>query len=82
MQTRPLEFWGTSFTGRNRNGRPRQGTVCGILTHSSLVIKTEGLSLGLAAIRFWTRNKVRGKNAPQRKVNPTRVPIEEREIFR
>jgi hypothetical protein len=73
---------GTSFTGRDKAGRPRQHTVCGILMHSSLVVTAEGLPLGLAAIRFWTRNKFKGTNALKRKVNPTRVPIEEKESVR
>jgi hypothetical protein len=57
-------------------------TVCGILMHSSLAVTTEGLPLGLAAIKFWTRSKFKGTNALKRKVNPTRVPIEAKESVR
>ncbi len=72
-----------SFTGkRDQKGRPRHFTVCGILMHSSLAVTTEGLPLGLAAIKFWTRDKFKGTNALKRTVNPTRVPIEEKESIR
>jgi hypothetical protein len=40
------------------------------------------LPLGLTAIKFWTRSKFKGTNALKRKINPTRVPIEEKESFR
>ena len=71
-----------SFTGKMERGRPRHFTVCGILMHSSLAVTTDGLPLGLAAIKFWTRSKFKGTNALKRKINPTRVPIEEKESFR
>jgi hypothetical protein len=71
-----------SFTGKMKRGRPHHFTVCGILMHSSLAVTTEGLPLGLTAIKFWTRSKFKGTNALKRKVNPTRVPIEEKESFR
>ncbi len=38
--------------------------------------------MGLAAIKFWTRKKYKGCDALKRKINPTRVPIEEKESFR
>jgi len=50
--------------------------------HSSLVVTQEGLPLGLAAIKFWTRDKFHGANALKRKINPTRVPIEQKESYR
>lgn len=68
--------------GRDKDGRPRQHTVCGLLMHSSLAVTSDGLPLGLAAIKFWTRKKFKGTNALKRKVNPTRVPIEEKESCR
>ena len=61
---------------------PRKRTVCGLLMHSSLVVTTEGLPLGLATIKFWTRKHFKGTNALKRKVNPTRIPIEEKESFK
>jgi Transposase DNA-binding len=72
----------TSFTGWARDGRPRQHTLCGILMHSSLAVTIEGLPLGLTAIKFWTRSKFKGTNALKRAVNPTRVPIEQKESIR
>ncbi len=50
--------------------------------HASLAVTAEGLPLGLAAIKFWTRSKFKGTNALKRKVNPTRVPIEAKESVR
>ncbi len=42
----------------------------------------DGLPLGLAAIKFWSRDKFHGANALKRKINPTRVPIEQKESIR
>lgn len=50
--------------------------------HSSLAVTTEGLPLGLAAAKFWTRDKCKGTNALKKHINPTRVPIEEKESIR
>ncbi len=47
---------------KDQDGRPRLHTVCGIRMHSSLAVTTEGLPLGLAAIKFWTRSKFKGIN--------------------
>jgi hypothetical protein len=69
-------------SGRNKEGRLRSHTVCGILMHSSLAITTEGVPLGLAAIKFWTRKKFKGTASLKRKVNPTRIPIEKKESIR
>ncbi len=57
-------------------------TACGILMHSSLVLTTQGVPLGLSAIKFWTRKKFKGGRALKYKINPTRVPIEEKESYR
>jgi hypothetical protein len=43
---------------KDKDGRPRLHTLCGILMHSSLAVTAEGLPLGLAAIKFWTRRKL------------------------
>src|SRR5919199_748380 len=64
------------------DGRLRMNTVCGLLMHASLAVTTEGLPLGLAAIKFWTRATFKGTNALKRRVNPTRVPIETKESIR
>jgi hypothetical protein len=50
--------------------------------HSSLVVTTEGLPLGIAAIKFWTRKEFKGTNALKKKINSTRVPIEDKESVR
>ncbi len=50
--------------------------------HSSLAVTTEGLPLGLAAIKFWTRDKFKWRNALKKHVNPTRIPINQKESFR
>ncbi|MAK59564.1 MAG: IS4 family transposase [Ponticaulis sp.] len=67
---------------REANGRFRMHTVCGLLMHASLVVTTEGLPLGLSAIKFWSRAKFKGTNALKRQVNPTRITIEEKESIR
>jgi hypothetical protein len=63
-------------------GRHAIHTVCGVLMHSSLVLTSQGVPLGLAAIKFWTRARFKGTNALKRKVNPTRIPIEQKESVR
>ena len=80
--TEPIGILHKSFAGMDKKGRPRLHTVCGISMHSSLAVTAEGLPLGLAAIKFWTRSKFKGTNALKKKVNPTRVPIESKESIR
>ncbi len=89
----------TQAIGQTRNvasghpdkaGRQRMHTVCGILMHSSLVVTRDGLPLGLAAIKLWTRKKFKGVNAlkgrglhgGKHSVNTSRIPIEEKESYR
>jgi hypothetical protein len=69
-------------SGKDKTGRYRMHTVCGLLMHASLAVTTDGLPLGLAAIKFWNRQKFKGTAALKRKINPTRVPIEQKESFR
>ena len=57
-------------------------TVCGILMHSSLAVTTDGLPLGLSAIKLWTRKKFKNSKELARRVNRTRVPIEQKESYR
>ena len=71
-----------SYRRKSKKGRPLHSVICGILMHSSLAVTPEGLPLGLAAIKFWSRKKFKGTNALKRKINPTRVPIEEKESYR
>ena len=63
-------------------GRKRRYTLCGLLMHSSMAVTTDGLPLGMAAVKFWTRKKFKDKAALKRKVNSTRVPIEGKESMR
>jgi hypothetical protein len=69
-------------SGRDKAGRLRSHTVCGILMHSSLAVTIEGLPLGLAAVKFWTRKKFKGIAALKKKINLTRLPIEKKESIR
>ncbi|WP_246529713.1 IS4 family transposase [Microvirga zambiensis] len=57
-------------------------TVCGLLMHSSLGVTPDGLPLGLCAIKFWTRASFKGTSTLKRHINPTRVPIEQKESLR
>lgn len=68
--------------GKDIFGKHRQHTKRGILMHSSLAVTTEGLPLGLAAVKFWTRKKFKGTNALKKSINPTRMPIEKKESYR
>lgn len=68
--------------GKDVLGKLRRHTKCGILMHSSLSVTTEGVPLGLAAIKFWTRKKFKGCNELKRHINPTRMPIEGKESYR
>ena len=69
-------------SGKDKSGRDRMHTVCGLLMHSSLVVTTDGLPLGMAAVKFWTRKKFKGTNALRKRINPTRMPIEGKESMR
>lgn len=69
-------------TGVDLFGKPIQYKKCGILMHSSLAISDTGLPLGLTAIKFWTREQFKGTNALKRHINPTRIPIEQKESYR
>ena len=69
-------------SGKDKSGRDRMHTVCGLLMHSSLAAATDGLSLGMAAVKFWTRKKFKGTNVLRKRINPTRMPIEGKESMR
>jgi hypothetical protein len=68
--------------GRDKAGSLRPHTVCDVLMHSSLVVMAEGLPLGLAAVKFWTRKKFKGTAALKKKINPTCIPIERKDSIR
>ncbi|MGF7175270.1 hypothetical protein [Azospirillum doebereinerae] len=69
-------------SGQDKDGRFRMHTVCGLLMHASLAVTTDGLPLGLGAVKFWTRTKFKSTAALKKKINPTRVPIEQKESVR
>ena len=69
-------------TGRDKAGRPVTKTICGVLMHSSLAVTPDGLPLGLAAVKFWTRQEFKGTNALRGKVNATRIPLDQKESIR
>lgn len=70
------------YSGKITHGLQKTFVQCAIMMHSSLAVTAEGLPLGLAAVKFWSRNKFKGCTALKRKINPTRVPIEEKESYR
>jgi hypothetical protein len=78
---RPIGMLHRLTVGRQLSGL-RHYVVCGIQMHSSLAVTTDGLPLGLTAMKFWTRSKFKGCNALKKKINPTRVPIEKKESIR
>jgi hypothetical protein len=80
--TAPIGIMHKSYIRKDKKGRPVQYTVCGVLMHSTLALTMEGVPLGLAAIKFWTRDEFKGCNALKRRINPTRVPIEKKESYR
>ncbi|SCB52695.1 Transposase DNA-binding [Bradyrhizobium yuanmingense] len=67
--------------GRDKAGRLRSHTVCGILIHSSLAVTIEGVPLGLAAVKFWTRKTFEGTAALKMKINRPGFPSRERKAF-
>lgn len=66
---------------RKRDGSLRHTIICGFQMHSSLAVTTDGQPLGLAAIKFWSRDQFYGCNALKKKINPTRIPIEVKDSF-
>ena len=65
-----------------KEGRHQKHAVCGLLMHASLAIAPDGLPLGLTAARFWSRTRFKGTAALKRRINPTRVPIDQKESMR
>ena len=58
----------------------RQHTLCGLLMQASLAVTPDGLPLGLTAVKVWSRASLKGTAALKRKVNPTRVPIDQESV--
>jgi Transposase DNA-binding len=72
----------TRMPTRKLDGKPQHNDVCGILMHSSLAVTLDGLPLGLAAIKFWSPDKFYGCNQLKKRINRTRIPIEEKQSYR
>ena len=64
---------------KDGQGRPMFFTTCGICLHSSLAVTAQGLPLGLAAVKFWSRKEFKGR---QRRRKAHTAPIEEKESMR
>jgi hypothetical protein len=78
----PVGITHKTYGGKDKHGRHKARAMCGVLMHSSLTVTPEGLPLGLAAVKFWSRQKFKGCTALKRHINPTRVPIEAKESIR
>ena len=78
QRSTPKEIGWHSFV----KGRHVAHTVCGLLMHSSLVLDTTGVPLGLAAVKFWSRQQFKGTAARKKRINPTREPIQQKESMR
>lgn len=76
----PRENIGLLHRSRNPGRSPHP--LCGISMHSSLVVTAAGRPLGLSVVKFWTRKVFKGTNELRRRVNPTRIPIGEKESVR
>lgn len=59
-----IGFTGETNSRRDKAGRLRRHTVCGLLMHSSLAVTSDGLPLGLCAIKFWSRKKFKVSGKP------------------
>lgn len=77
-----IGYAGSTITSAERRGRAKPSPQCGILMHSSLAVTSEGLPLGLTAIKFWSRKEFKDTRTKRSKVNFTRIPIEQKESFR
>ena len=66
--------------GRDKAGRLRWHTVCGVPA-LKLAVTSQGLPLGLAAIKF-VQKTFKGTAALKKKINTTRLPIEKKENMR
>ena len=74
-----IGLMGKATVRKDSQGRPIFFTTCGIYLHSSLVVTSTGLPLGLAAVKFWSRKQFQGLQQ-RRKAHD--APIEEKESIR
>jgi hypothetical protein len=68
-----IGFTGKSGSVKDKEGHRHALTACGMLMPSSLAVITQGKPLGLAAVKFWTRSQLKGCNALEKTINPTRT---------
>ena len=54
---------------------------CGILMHGSLAATTEGLPLGLCAVRFWTRKDFKGCNKLKKILTLCGYQLKKKKVF-
>ena len=66
-------------TRKDKEGQPLFFTNCGICLHSSLAATTQGLPLGLTAVKFWSRKEFKGL---QKRRKAHTAAIEEKESIR
>ena len=64
---------------KDQQGRPVFFTTCGICQHASLAVTTEGLPLGLVAVKFWSRKEFKGRKQRRKAHN---AAIEQKESYR
>jgi len=77
-----IGFTKTSTGRKLKDSRFQKFTICGLLMHASLAITPEGLPLGLTAAKFWSRSKFKGTAELKRRINLTRIPIDQKESIR
>jgi hypothetical protein len=63
-----IGYAGNTITFAQWRGRKKPSSLCGVLMHSSLAVTTQGLPLGLAAIKFWSRQEFKDTNTKRGKV--------------
>ena len=63
-------------------GIPNERKYCGVLMHASLAVTPEGLPLGLISTQFWSRKVFKDTDQMKRFINPTRVPLSEKESIK
>jgi len=55
---------------KDKQGQPVYLTTCGICQHASLAVTPEGLPLGLAAVKFWSRKEFKGRERKRKAHTP------------
>jgi hypothetical protein len=66
---------------KGKKGRTTFHTVCGILMHSSLVVTTEGLPLGLAAINSGQERNLRAARSSRSRSTPREFPSRRKKVY-